>query len=392
MTPGLVDTHMHFAQTAFFDGRPDALDIRDAYPFSKVAAYQKTNPQRYYDSYLCSGVTAIYDVGGFSWSIGLQESTEANPKAPHVAAAGPLITPATQEFFNLPFDKVLVYLDSEQTGVTTVEHLSELGSTGIKLWQIPVQNEEYMGWLESVSETAAKEGNHLIAHATSLVQAKAAIRLGTKLLVHSVGNTGVDDEFIQMAKENGVMYNPTLVVSSGYTVSHRAAMGIEPFAINDPNGCMDSKSRELYETADQFKDHPRYTDALRSRLETYDPEINRLNPVAMENLKKVYDAGIPVVVGTDAGNPGTFHGISIYEEMEAMQQAGIPAEEIIPIATKNGAEAMRRSDDFGTLEAGKFGDLILMDEDPSVNIRNMRSITHVMIKGKLMDVKEVVKE
>ncbi len=81
ITPGLVDAHVHFFQTAFFDSRPDALDLRNTYPFMEVAAYQKTDPQRYYDAYLCSGITGVYDVGGFTWTIDLQESVEENPNS-----------------------------------------------------------------------------------------------------------------------------------------------------------------------------------------------------------------------------------------------------------------------------------------------------------------------
>ena len=73
------------------------------------------------------------------------------------------------------------------------------------------------------------------------------------------------------------------------------------------------------------------------------------------NLKKMYDAGALIAVGTDAGNPGTLHGISIYDEMEAMQKAGISPNDLIVMATRNGAIAMDRIDDFGTLESGKNG-------------------------------------
>ena len=83
-----------------------------------------------------------------------------------------------------------------------------------------------------------------------------------------------------------------------------------------------------------------------------------------ENLVKVYNAGIKIVVGTDAGNPGTLHGISIYEELEQFQDAGIPPQDIIKMATKNGAIAMERIDDFGTLENGKLADLIVLENDP----------------------------
>jgi len=106
------------------------------------------------------------------------------------------------------------------------------------------------------------------------------------------------------------------------------------------------------------------------------------------NLKKLFDAGILIAVGTDAGNPGTLHGISIFDELESMQETGIPASELIVMATRNGAMAMERDDDFGTLEKGKMADLIILEKDPSQNISHMRSITHVMRGGLLRTVNE----
>jgi imidazolonepropionase-like amidohydrolase len=389
ITPGMIDAHMHFSQTGFFDGRPDAMDITDEYPFPDVAAYQKQNPQRYYDTYLCSGITGIYDVGGFSWTIDFQEEAEGNPKAPHVAAAGPLLTPAPGAPFDLPSDRVLVNLDSEETGVKTVQYLSSLGSTGIKFWQINTRSDEYMEWVSAAAEEIKKEGNQMIAHATTLEQAKAALKNGTKLLVHSVQDKDIDDEFIALAKENGTFYNPTLIVSAGYTLAYRVAADIAPLPVNDPNGCVDTKTMDLITSASQFKDHERLSTNFKERLNAFNPENDMVGETAMNNLKKVYESGISIVVGTDAGNPGTLHGVSIFDEMEMMQQAGITPEDLIVMATRNGAMAMRRLEDFGTLERGKFANLIMLDKNPSEDISNMRSLTHVMIKGDLMEVGEV---
>lgn len=390
ITPGLIDAHMHFFQTGFFDSRPDALDITDTYPFPQIAAYQQQHPQRYYNSYLCSGITGVYDVGGASWSVGLQESAEQNPQAPHVAAAGPLITPAQGAPFDLPSDKVLVPLNSKEDGIKTVQYMSALGSTGIKFWQLDADSEVYMERVAAAAEEIEKQGNKMIAHATTLQQAKAALRNGTKLLVHSVEDTLVDEEFLELAKENGTIYNPTLIVGSGYMLAFRAAAGIVSYQFDDPNRCVDSKTKALLNNASQFNNHPRFTDTFVQRLNAFDPEKDRVSETTLQNLKKVYEAGIPIAVGTDAGNPGTLHGPSIYGEMEAMQSAGIPASDLIVMATRNGAMAMERGEDFGTLEKEKIANLIVLDDDPSADIANMRSITHTMIKGQLMRVDEIV--
>lgn len=102
-----------------------------------------------------------------------------------------------------------------------------------------------------------------------------------------------------------------------------------------------------------------------------------------ENLRRVHSAGGAIVVATDAGNPLTLHGPSIYDEMEAMQAAGLPAAEIVTMATRNGARAMDRVRDFGTLEAGKIADLIVLNGDPRVDVRSFRALTHVMRAGRL---------
>ncbi|WP_138429827.1 amidohydrolase family protein [Fodinibius saliphilus] len=386
ITPGLIDAHVHFFQTGFFDSRPDAMDLRDTYPMGEVIAYQQQHPQRYYDAYVCSGITGVYDVGGMSWSVPMQISAEKNPQAPHVAAAGPLITPVSGAPFDLPSDKVLVPLNSKESGIQTVQYLSALGATGIKFWQLDADNEDYMERVEAAAQEIEKQGNKMIAHATTLKQAKAALQNGTKLLVHSVQDREIDQEFIDLAKREGTLYNPTLIVGSGYMLAYRAAAGIAPLTVEDPNGCIDPKTNKLLATASQFSDHPTFTKGFKERLKSFDPDSDRVSSTNMKNLKKVYQAGIPIVVGTDAGNPGTLHGISIYEEMEWMQEAGIPPHDLIVMATKNGAMAMERLDDFGTLEQDKLANLIILEEDPAVDISNMRSISHTMIKGEMKKV------
>jgi imidazolonepropionase-like amidohydrolase len=102
-----------------------------------------------------------------------------------------------------------------------------------------------------------------------------------------------------------------------------------------------------------------------------------------DNLRRVQATGATIVVATDAGNPLTFHGPSIFSEMEAMQAAGLSAADIIVMATRNGAQAMGRLNDFGTLEAGKLADLLVLTEDPRADVRAFRSLTHVMRGGRL---------
>jgi imidazolonepropionase-like amidohydrolase len=108
-----------------------------------------------------------------------------------------------------------------------------------------------------------------------------------------------------------------------------------------------------------------------------------------QNIRAVHEAGVTIATATDAGNPLTLHGPSIYNEMEAMQAAGIDAADIVVMSTRNGAIAMNRLDDFGTLEAGKIADLLILAEDPTEDVRAFRSLTHVMRMGVLREQQEL---
>ena len=99
------------------------------------------------------------------------------------------------------------------------------------------------------------------------------------------------------------------------------------------------------------------------------------------NLKKLRDAGIPIAMGTDAGNPGTAHGPSIYREMEAMQAAGMTAREVLLSSTLIAARAMGREADLGSIDQGKHADLTIFDADPSADIKNARTVRMVMRGG-----------
>lgn len=387
ITPGLVDSHVHFAQTGFFDGRPDVVDLRDSIDYDILQEDLKSNPESYYEAYLRSGVTAVYDVGGFPWSIARQDSAENNLSAPHVAAAGPLISGFPEQrlaFFNTSDDKQMKFLSDPTFGREAVREHTELGSTGIKIWGVLLADSSFMDALRAVADETKSLGNKLIVHSTSLDQAKEALRLGAKVLVHSVQDVEVDDEFIELAKANDVIYSPTIVVVRGYLNTFRSLMNIRE--VNDPNDVMDDRMKALLQSSTDFYSFYPAEINLEEQMDGFEQRINVMEEVMSINLKKVHEAGIKVAVATDAGNPGTFHGLSIYDEMEAMQKAGISAVDIIVMATQNGALAMDRLDDFGTLEAGKHADLIILDEDPSDDISNMRTISHVMRGGLLRPV------
>ncbi len=393
ITPGLVDAHVHFSQTGWIDGRPDGLAAPDLYPYLETARTLRDNPQRWYRSYLCSGITAVFDVGGHPWTTSLPALAESDPSATHVRAAGPLVTHATRTAL-MADEELYTFLpmDTEEEAEASVRTLVDMGSSAVKVWYLrppEAHRESLDARLMQIGRAAAAAGLDLIVHATSLREAKTALRAGAKLLVHSVQDEFVDDEFLDLLTTNDAIYSPTLVVGSFWSRAIASIALDSPYEIDDPNGCVDPRSVANIADTEPLRalmsPGQRSTAAIARRLE----RSGRGSAVMAENLRRVADAGGTVATATDAGNPLTLHGPSIYNEMEAIQSAGIQPIDVITMSTYNGALAMNRLEDFGTLEAGKIADLIVLSEDPTADVRAFRSLTYVMRAGVLREQREL---
>ncbi|WP_213807293.1 amidohydrolase family protein [Granulicella sp. dw_53] len=102
-------------------------------------------------------------------------------------------------------------------------------------------------------------------------------------------------------------------------------------------------------------------------------------------VRALYEAGIPIVAGSDTNLPG--YGLD--RELELYVQAGIPPIAAIQTATLNAARAMRLEKDSGSIEPGKRADLILVDGNPLANISDLRKVTTVVTNGRFYDTKRL---
>ena len=387
ITPGLVDAHVHFSQTGWVDGRPDFLSAPAVYPYAETARALRANPARWYRSYLCSGVTAVYDVGGHPWTTALPADAERDSMAPHVRAAGPLLTHGPQEALRVD-DEIYTFLpmatpSEVRAGVAT---LAAMGASAVKVWYLApgaALQSELDARLSEAGAAARAAGLDMIVHATELRGAKAALRAGARMLVHSVEDQPADDEFLSLMTNTRAVYAPTLLVGRNAVRAFASIILGTRYPIDDPGRCVDSstvaKTGAVASLRTLFPNFTRATERVLRGLD--DAEVR--GAMMAENLRRVQAAGATIVVATDAGNPFTFHGASIFAELEAMQAAGLSAADIVVMATRNGAQAMGRLKDIGTLEAGKVADLLVLAEDPRVDVRAFRSLTHVMRGGRL---------
>src|SRR6202012_5932516 len=99
-----------------------------------------------------------------------------------------------------------------------------------------------------------------------------------------------------------------------------------------------------------------------------------------ENVRKVWAAGGVVAAGTDQSS-----GPALQRELELLGAAGIKPFDILTIATHNGAVLLGKADTLGSVEPGKFADLLLLNADPTADIENVKKIAWVMKAGEIVD-------
>lgn len=376
--PGLIDTHVHYSQTGWVDGRPDAMDLRARYPYDATERRLREHPEVFHRAYLASGVTSVFDVGGYPWTVEMAKKTDTDNEAPHVSAAGPLLT--TYDFWlNLPGEKQFIFLKDSTAAIEGVRYLKSIGADAVKVWFIVRPGSDFDAMARNVMITgveATRLRMPLIVHATGLREAKAAMRAGAKLLVHSVDDKALDVEFLSLAKATGVFYCPTLTVIDGYGKLPMAARTGNAPALDDPLGAVDSLTRtRVALTGEEARRVLGPNAPLRDSL--YDARRKRM----ADNLVIARRSGITVVTGTDAGNPLTLHGPAIFAEMEAMQRAGMKPSEVLQATTRDASRALGRQAEVGTIEKGKLADILVVTEDPRKDIANLRRIDFVMRAG-----------
>jgi imidazolonepropionase-like amidohydrolase len=387
ITPGLIDAHVHFSQTGWADGRPDALDVRDRHPYEEVEGDLRRHPERFGHTWLCTGVTSVFDVGGYAWTLRLPAWAEPLSDEPRIKAAGPLLS-TLDHWLNLAGERQFIYLKDADAARTAVRYLADSGAGAIKVWYIANTKdrkpEDVFAAVRAGGEEAEKRGLPLIVHSTELATAKSALRAGAKLLVHSVWDAPIDDEFLELVKKNHAIYCPTLTVGRGYVRMFDGAANHKTPAVDDPNHCVDPQTlKKVAETAGVP------SDIMADRIPLLDARTTKEEQISAANLKKVADAGIPIAMGTDAGNPLTLHGPSVYAEMEAMQAAGLTPMQVLVSATHGGSLAMGRDKEIGTVEKGKLADLLILGADPTKNTAAFRQVRSVMRGGVMRSIGEL---
>ena len=106
---------------------------------------------------------------------------------------------------------------------------------------------------------------------------------------------------------------------------------------------------------------------------------------SLEIVGKMQANGVRIMAGTDIAAPNVFPGSSLHEDLAYLVEAGLTPTQALQAATKNSAEFLGKLRTQGTIEQGKFADLLLLDANPLDDIHNTQKIRALVLRGKLWD-------
>jgi imidazolonepropionase-like amidohydrolase len=221
----------------------------------------------------------------------------------------------------------------------------------------------------AVIDEAHQRQLRLLVHFFYLDDAKDLLKSGADMLAHSVRDKPVDDEFLSLIKQRNIPYCPTLTREiSTFIYGDTPAFFSDPFFLKEANPAVISMLKE-----------PARQEAMRNNksAQGYKAAL----PTAEKNLKRLSDAGVTIVMGTDSGATASrFEGYFEHVEMHMMAESGMSPKQILMAATGAAAKAMKVND-VGTLEKGKWADIVVYDKNPLDDIRNTETISAVYVAG-----------
>lgn len=198
-----------------------------------------------------------------------------------------------------------------------------------------------------------------LAHVSTAASAREALAAGVDGFVHVFDDAIADDAFVAEAAARGAFVVPTLsVIASvaGDDAGRRLAA--------------DPALSPLLSAGQRAS-----LDATMARQ----PRPQRLHE-ALESVRRLHAAGVPILAGTDAPNPGTAHGASLHGELDLLVRAGLSPREALAAATSRPAERFGLRD-RGRIAPGLRADLVLVDGDPLTDIAATRAIRGVWKNG-----------
>lgn len=394
LTPGLVDAHVHFFQSGGLYARPDAIDLRKRHPYEQEIEWGHRNMEDFLKRYTRSGITSVIDVGATIDFLKQRDSFKTKTYAPSVYMTGPLLTTWQPAIYkNLKNDEPFFEMKTEEDARKYVQRQLAAKADFIKIWFIVLdQNTEagarkLLPIVKTVIDEAHKNNLRVAVHATERITAQLAVENGADYLVHGIDDEVVQDDFVKMLKAKNVVLCPTLVVAGNYAEVFAQQYQVSYTDYTTANPTTLGSLYDLRHLPDTGLIN-RYKNGMRARMAVQ----AKTDSILMVNTKKLLDAGVTLATGTDAGNIGTLHASSYWEELAAMQKAGFNMWQLWQASTINAARAVGKEKEFGSIQAGKRADLLLLNANPLDSVANWRKIQTVINKGVMLEPDSLIKE
>ncbi len=354
LIPGLIDMHVHTLTDGHFNTN-----------YTTRAAAIFTSVQDIMTPYIANGVTTIFDLNAMAGHFGQRnEILRGDVIGPRMALAAMINGgKGSGRIANSPSD-----------GRQTVRMIKAEGYEFVKVYS-QLDEETF----KAIVDESHKLGMKVVGHIPNSFSGKI-----DKAFVPHFGMIAHAEEFFkqterdsvqdpkylaQLAKKNGTWVSPTLIIiTSALEQAHSLDRLSKMPSLQYVHPLLQNK----WLTSNNYNKNA--TAESISRLERMVQFNNQL-------VKALKEEGVPIVAGTDAGSSGVVWGFSLHDEIALLVKAGLTEEEALLSATRLPATWLGIDDKIGTIEVGKFADLILLEANPLLDIHNTRKIAGVFVNG-----------
>ncbi len=343
--PGLADMHVHLAAGWSEDGRD-------------VLGYQSR-----LNALVYAGVTTVFDTGNFLPFVAQlrQEIDAGRIVGPMIYYVGPLIESADP---NWPAISLSLTSTAQAPGI--VKYLKNNCADAVKAYGRLSGPQ-----IRSLVFAARKESLPVIVDVWVRNGAEHLLTSGLRAFAHTPGR--VTEDTINTMKEREIFIITTHAGTEASSRLRHPSYLQHPLIADTINSKIldDLRNEAALELTDREKENLEFKSAFIEQVQ--------------ENVKKLWDAGVPLVAGTDGTTKGLFLGEGIHRELELLVAAGLTPLDAITAATKNAARLMEDEGEWGTLDAGKRADILLVKGRPDLNISDTRNVEVVIQRGRIID-------
>jgi imidazolonepropionase-like amidohydrolase len=283
-----------------------------------------------------------------------------------------------------------VFVDTEEEGRATIASYKKRGYEGIKIYS-SIKPELVPTLIRLAHEAGLKVSGHVPAFMT----AQQFVEAGADELQHinfvflnffdDVKDTRTPARFVSVAERGATLDLHSERVRSFVQLLKQRKVIVDPTVgvfyamFTDRPGSVSSNYAAI---ADRLPPQVRrgFLGGGLPIPEGMDERYKASARALLDMVKLLYDAGIPIVAGTDG-----LAGFALHRELELYVEAGIPAPDVLRIATLGAARVAGRDKELGSIEPGKLADLVLVDGDPASRISDIRRTSLVIKDGAVYD-------